>query len=366
MSICRTTTKDRKWSRRGSIALTAIVALIVVLIIAVGMLTVTNGIRSMGKHQLHLRGAHIMADSGIDYGYWETVYQSGGTSASYTASPGNGSFNVTVNDNAYNIPGTIKLVSIGHQDGDIWQTTRVMAGYAPTVFDYAICSNSALSASTEIYTGTAYWLTNYLNPNGNGPIRANGNIQLTSSSTGINGSAISSGSISITNIAGTTTPNSAPIIFPVFNVSSYQSIAATTYSSSQSFYGYTFLLPDTVVYVNGNVTLNSGMYVGTGMIVASGSITIAGNTSYFPGAETVFLAGSGIAVKNATISAVGFYFTHNSAGTDTFQENGSANLTVTSGGIAADVFSLGHDTLTVTHDPNINITLGHQMGLPGD
>jgi hypothetical protein len=319
----------------------------------------------MGRHELHVRGAQIESASGIEYGYWETMYNGGGAAATYVNQLGTGSYTVTVTNNNSALSNSIKLVSTGTQLGDSWTTTKVMNGVAATVFDYAICSNGGLFDGSSIYTGTPNGGRFNLNAKGNGNIRANGNIVLDSNSSGVNGTATTAGTASITNIAGSITQGGSQLPFPVISLSTYQGLASITYSSSQTFNGYFFLLPGTVVYVNGNVTLNSGSYTGIGTIVASGSITINGGTSYGIGGLVAFISPTGITVAKS-VSVVGYYYTHNSTNTAALTENGTSSLTVSSGGVAADVFNLGGNSLASVHDPNMTLTYGHEMSLPGD
>ena len=111
------------------------------LIIGLGLLTLGGNARLGGKHAMRLNGAQAMAAAGIEYGYWQRVYN--GQPLPYIGSRalGSGRFSVTVTDNGASLAGTLQVVSTGTQSGDSVKLTRILP-VKKTVFDYALCSGS--------------------------------------------------------------------------------------------------------------------------------------------------------------------------------------------------------------------------------
>lgn len=352
MSTCPTTIKNRR--QRGSVALCAVAALVVVFIIAIGLLTLGSSARLSGKRSVRLNAAKAMASAGIEYGYWQYAFNNQPLPYQSSRTLGQGSFTVSVSDNSAAIPGTIKIVSAGSQNGDQAALTRVFA-MPLGVFAFAICSNSAISAPATVKINTG-------NPNGNGSVWANGSLTFLRGDCVINGDALATGAISVPQASGSRYPNSVPLQFPAINLSYYQSIANRTFSGNQNFSGFTFLSPDEVVYVNGNVTLSPGSITGTGTLVASGSVTLAGNTKYlFSTDEMAVLTPVGLSAS-VDSTVVGIYYAHNSAGTAA--ANFPKKINVTDGSLAADSFTFNPATQVVS-DSTLNPASAKQLHLPG-
>ncbi len=348
--------------RRGSIALAALAALVVVFIIGLGLLALGGNARLSGKRAMRLNGAQAMAAAGIEYGYWQRIYN--GQPLPYTGSRtlGSGRFTVTVTDNSANTAGTIQIVSTGAQSGDSVMLTRILP-VTKTVFDYALCSGSDLYTPQTVTTGAG---------GVNGDVGANGNISLNRGGTVVNGDATATGDINIRSMTGTETPNSAGITFPAIDIAHYQSIAVQVYNSSQTFSGaFTFPPPSSGVYpvivVNGNVTMNAGTISGIGTVVVTGSLTFTGNISYLYSTDKVAILTSGSIINGAPagipLSVVGFYYAHNGGGSAALQQTNSAAMKIT-GSMAADTYYV-NGPLISAHDPAMNGTLGQQMQLPG-
>lgn len=357
------TTIKRPWRRcqRGSVALAALTALVVVFIIGVGLLTLGGNARLSGKRVMRLNAAQALATAGIEYGYWQRVYNSKPLPFTLTRALGAGKITITVTDNSANTYGTIQVVSTGTQNGDSVTLTRILL-LQKTYFDYAMCSGSDLNIPQTVTTGSG---------GANGDVGANGNISLNKPGTVVNGDAASTGNISIKSITGTKLPNGAAITFPAIDISHYQSIAVQSYPGNQVFTGgFTFpVLPGgayPVVIVNGNVTVNAGMVSGIGTVVVTGTITFTGNLSYMYSTDKIAVLCAGIvnaAPQGTPLSIAGFYYSHNSAGTASVVQPNSAPMTVT-GGLAFDKFAVT-GPLICNHDPTMNGTLGNKMHLPG-
>ena len=255
-------------SRRGSVALVAIVTMIVVFILALGLLTLGGNMRLAGKRQMRHRGAQTMAAAGAEYGYWATDLNNGALPATYTHTLPSGSFTVTVSENGASVPGTIQVVSQGTQGGETDKVTRVMLG--KTVFDYTLCSNTDLSDPEFLTTGSG---------GAGGDIRSNGKI--TMAKTTVNGNVTAGGQVkNVLSVTGTTTAGAPTLPFPAIDTTYYAGIANRTFAGNQTWAGFTFNSPYEVVYVSGDITLTAGTVSGTGTLVATGKIHFNGSFSY--------------------------------------------------------------------------------------
>ena len=348
--------------RRGSVALAALAALVVVFIIGLGLLTLGGNARLSGKRAMRLNGAQAAAAAGIEYGYWQRVYNAQPLPYTGARALGTGSFTVTVTDNSANIAGTIQVVSTGTQSGDSAKLTRILP-LKKTLFDYALYSGSDLSTTQTVTTGAG---------GANGDVGANGNVSLNGGGTVVNGNANATGSIKIKSITGTQTPNGAAVTFPAINMAYYSGIAVQTYNGDQTFSGgFTFPPPSNglypVVVVNGNMTVGAGTVSGIGTVVVTGNITFTGNLSYLYSNDKVAILDGGSLINAAPagtpLSIVGFYYSHNSSGTATVQQPNTAPMTI-NGSLAADTYNIT-GPLTSTHDPAMTGTLGTKMRLPG-
>ncbi len=357
-----TINSPRQTARRGSVALVALVALVVVLTIALGLLTLGSNVRLSGKRAMRLNGAQAMATAGVEYGYWQRVYNGQTLPFTVARSLGGGRFTVTVTDNSASTAGTIQIVSTGTQSGDSVKLTRILP-VKKTVFDYALCSNSSLSSSQVVTTGAS---------SANGDVRANGNISLTTNGTIVNGDATSTGSINIKSTTGMKTPNSTAIAFPTISAASYQNIVAT-YGTGQAFSG-TFALPppnssgiDPVVMINGDATLNNVIISGVGTIVVNGNLTFLGSLTCPNSTAKIAILCTGSIINAAPVGTAveidAFCYLHNSTNTASFQQTNTAALTV-KGGLTSDSCAISGPLVSI-HDSYMNATHGSQMQLPG-
>ncbi len=132
MCIFPTTIKHpRQKAQRGSIALVALTALVIVFVIGLGLLTLGSNARLSGKRAMRLGGAQALASSGVEYGYWQRVQNAQPLPYNGSRSLGTGSFTVAVTDNSASLAGTVKIVSTGTQNGNSVKLTRILSAGTP-------------------------------------------------------------------------------------------------------------------------------------------------------------------------------------------------------------------------------------------
>lgn len=336
-------------------ALSAIVALGVVFTLAIGLLTLGHGTLMSGQRQLKARGARAMTEAGIEYGYWQFAFT--GVPLPYTATRtlGDGSFTTTVTTNYATIPNSVQIASTGTLKGESYSMTRVLKDLGP--FDYAVCTNTGFSTNSLVVTGSG---------GANGRIRANGNIALGNVSTVINGNVTASGTISVTSVTGSKAPGAPTLPFPTTDLAYYESIANRKFYTNQKWNGFTFQVPNEVVFVDGDIALATGTISGRGTLVATQKIKFDGTVSY--ALSTDKLAGIAYGgfdtISAGSVSTVGIYYSSDSSKTGKL--NLTKALTITQGSIAVDGFSISSGgSLNVTRDPEMSATLGKQLHLPG-
>ena len=352
-------------------------ALVVIMILVLGMFAA--GVRTLeaGKHEPKTGAARMAAEAGIEYAYCQYVYNSGTPPPYASILPrtynhnfccGPGGFNVTITDNTAVIIGTVLVVSTGTVNGDSVTITRTIAK-PKTCFDYAlVCSIPITNTYFPIITGAG---------GKNGDIRADGNFGGYSFSLAagsqINGDAVGQAAISIPTVTGSQITNAAWLPVPEVNTTYYAGIANRVFVGPQTWSGFTFQSPYEVVFVYGDVTINSGLFSGTGTIVNQGKTHLNGNTDYAASTSKIAILNASGFDTNGNYTIVGFYLTHNYFSNGTSQNsygNGNApwNLTLKSGSLAADNYYIGNwptTTWSFTHDPEMNDQLGKNLHLPG-
>lgn len=348
--------KPQRVRHRGSAALAAIVALAVVFVLVVGMLAIGQSALLTGNRELKLSGSYAAAMSGVEYGYWQVVCNGVAMPYSASRSLGDGTVSVTVTDNSANAAGTIKVVSTGAYRGDRRTVTKILAtsGNYHTIFDYALATNSTLNTGQAVSTGSG---------TKGDSIFANGSIKLTNLLTLINGDAVATGSVSVLLCLGQRLASQPALPFPALDLAYYQTIAAQTYSTSQTFGNITFPSTNAVIYVNGDITLSGGTIRGTGTLVASNRIIFSGNTSYnLSGSDK--LAGLALNGFSTTrnVSVVGIYYGHNATSTATLSTTSA--FTIASGSMAVDVASLSNSA-SFHYDWGFTPTMAIEMHIPG-
>ena len=272
-------------SRRGSVFLLAMAALITLLLLGTSLIqTSIQGLSFASKDRRHME-AFCLAESGVDMaitklyedydGINAALATSGTYSDSFSLAQGDVSYTVTAPHQG--IANSCLIVS----DSTTWAgkrvRIRVVASYEvdpSRVFEGAIFCDSPLTLNGA---GGVY-------PDADGTggdIYTHGDIVFNGTSFGMSedGSIYTTGT---TNWVPGEVPsthvheNIAPLQMPVIDLDYYRSIATTYYSSGQTFTGDDLTGLSGVIYVKGDVTI-SGTYTGQAVIVATGKITVTGN-----------------------------------------------------------------------------------------
>lgn len=122
----RETSSFAKRSHHGTAALIAIITMIVLLILGLAGATLSMNARLMSSHKLRESGVRALAEAGVDYGYWQFIWNR--TTLPYNETNrtcGEGSFSVQVTDNSASVTDTIKVTSTATLRGTTYATTRV-------------------------------------------------------------------------------------------------------------------------------------------------------------------------------------------------------------------------------------------------
>lgn len=330
-------------SRRGSVFLLAMAALITLMLLGTSLIqTSIQGLSFASKDRRHME-AFCLAESGVDMaitklyedydGINAALATSGTYSDSFTLAQGDVSYTVTAPYQG--IADSCLIVS----DSTTWTgeqvRIRVVASYQvdpSRVFEGAIFCDSplTLNGSGGVYPdadGTG------------GDIYAHGDINFngTSFSMSEDGSIYTTGT---TNWIPPEVPpthvheNVAPLQMPVIDLNYYESIATTVYNGNKTFNSGDLENLSGVIFVKGNVRI-SGSYTGQAVIVATGSITVTGNvTTSNPDTDTLALL-SPKSIKISGNSTVhGLVYAHSVV--DDAEVTLSGNITVY-GAIVSDV-----------------------------
>jgi len=272
-------------SRRGSVFLLAMAALITLLLLGTSLIqTSIQGLSFASKDRRHME-AFCLAESGVDMaitklyedydGINAALATSGTYSDSFSLAQGDVSYTVTAPHQG--IADSCLIVS----DSTTWAgkrvRIRVVASYEvdpSRVFEGAIFCDSPLrfNGAGGVYPdadGTG------------GDIYAHGDIVFNGTSFGMSadGSIYTTGT---TNWVPAEVPsthvheNIAPLQMPVIDLDYYQSIATTVYNGNKTFGSSDMVNLSGVIFVKGNVRI-SGSYTGQAVIVATGTITVTGN-----------------------------------------------------------------------------------------
>ena len=125
-------TREYQYSptRRGGVALAAIGTLTVVLIITLGLLSVTGGAFMSSDQKKRATVLRAIADAGIEYGYWKKAWK--GQTLPYTEgnlSCGSGTFSVSVQDYSATVTDSFQVSSTASYRGQTLTVTRVFPNY---------------------------------------------------------------------------------------------------------------------------------------------------------------------------------------------------------------------------------------------
>ncbi|UCC68298.1 MAG: hypothetical protein JSV79_14535 [Armatimonadota bacterium] len=342
-------------SRRGSVFLLAMVALVVLLILGTSLVqTAMQGLASVSNDRRQAEAVSL-AEAGVDmaitklyedYDNINDIIDSGSPyTDAFSLTQGNVSYTVTAPYSG--IADTCMIVS----DASTWTNkqarTRVVAAYqrdVSRVFEGAIFSNSPLSlkGSGAIYP----------DENGNGgDIYANGDINFDGTSYEMTADA----SIYTTGTVNWVPPEVpatnvhqgvAPLTMPTIDLDYYKSIATELYVGKTTFNDSNMGGLTGVIYVKGDVVI-SGNYTGQAVIVATGKITVTGNvTAGNPDNDTLVLM-SPKAVKVTGNSHVdGLIYAHSVMSPAASEISGNMTLR---GAIISDVVRT-NGSITITYD----------------
>ena len=114
----QTTRPRRRKSEKGSIALFAIVALLISMMLVFVVVDTAMTTRLFSKRLDNGNRLYLLAHAGTEYGYWKYVWQ--GASLPYVENNrimGNGTVSVRVEDNDTNIPDTFKVTATSRYEG---------------------------------------------------------------------------------------------------------------------------------------------------------------------------------------------------------------------------------------------------------
>jgi cytoskeletal protein CcmA (bactofilin family) len=330
-------------SKRGSVFLLAMVALIVLLLLGTSLIqTSIQGLAFASKDRRNTE-AFCLAESGVDMaitklyedydGINATIAAGGPYSDSFSLSQGSVSYTVTAPYQG--IADSCLIVS----DSTTWTgrqaRIRVIACYerdVSRVFEGAIFCDSPLrlNGSGGVYPDSS---------GEGGDIYAHGDITFngTSFTMSSDGSVFTTGT---TNWVPSQVPsthvheNIATLTMPVIDLDYYRSIATKVYSGNKTFNSGDLTGLSGVIYVNGNVKI-SGNYTGQAVIVATGTITVTGNVETSnPTTDTLALLSPKSIKINGNSTVHGLVYAHSVV--DDAEVTLSGNITVY-GAIVSDV-----------------------------
>lgn len=219
-----------------------------------------------------------------------------------------------------------------------------------SAFNYALFANQQLSLSSANFTIR-------------GSVHSNGDMNMTGNNGAIDGTIGYVGAAAFTHNEGTPSfghdaLHTSAIPMPVFNLNKLIADAKQAnqyYSSTQTFAGQPVAMaPNSVLYVDGDIYLDTEHYSGSGTLIASGSIYINGTsfTQATPNQGLLALyAGRDIVVTSPNTQINGVLYAPN--GTVNVRRN---NLVV-NGSIVANQISLNGNDLSVFHQT--------EQGAPG-
>jgi Tfp pilus assembly protein PilX len=134
--MTRTTPFFLKRRQHGGAALIAIITMIVMLILGLAGATLAMNARLLSSHRAKQSAVRALADAGIDYGYWQYIWNRSALPYSETnRSLGEGTFSVQVTNNSAAVADSIKVVATARLRG------------SPQHGFSAVTSNPTLTAS---------------------------------------------------------------------------------------------------------------------------------------------------------------------------------------------------------------------------
>jgi hypothetical protein len=342
------TKNKRKADERGAAYVLAVTSLLVGVILALAMIRAAGSYFIAEDTRQKKQAAINLAEAGIEYAFWQIHYNGARVPYSATVNLGDGSFQVSANDDGNRDLSTLIITSTGTVGGYKRTIKRVTLGLLP--YHYAFCENKNADDGDALYS----------NGTGRG-FRANGRINF-----GHNLCNITTGGWATTTITcpGTLTPrypNSPPIIFPSVNPVYYSSIADYTYTGDVVFTSLNIPNTPVVIVVYGDVWIR-GTYTGVYTIYCSHDIIVNGNLT--PTNSTSYLAliaNHKIRIENAASSVEAVLYSHTLGKTGLIEVKGATTIT---GSAAADDITTDSPT-TFRPSSSLNLYVFKQLRLPG-
>jgi len=353
----------RALKHTGSASLLAIGTMVITLLAVLLVCTTAIESRVSSRRELDAIKLKTLADAGIQYGYWQRIWQNAALPYQVNNfAVGDGTVNVTVTDNASEVPNSIKIVSVANYRGKAFTSTRVVSIGLDTsagIYSYAFVSGSEVTTN-KLKTGNS-------SSNTNGDMRINGDLKLHGQAAAY-GNAYASGTIT-GEVGGTLYNGYAAVAFPSYDHTRYRDIAFTTATGNQTWGAGTinFNIRNMIYYINGSLTLNGTQTIsGRGTLVVRGNVTINGNVQYAnTDSRLVVLTENNLVIGSSVTGVVGIYYVHNVASSNSsITLNNDVNNSA--GSFIADsyVFNVSSGYAKVVHNP-IDSLLCRDMKMPG-
>jgi hypothetical protein len=314
-----------------------------------------RGEGAQGRRQV----LHDAAEGGLEYGYWAFTFGTGEGAPTLpidlATSLGGCAVSVHVADNTLEVPDTIRVTSTASREGKVVSLTRVyLRTKLSDVFNYALACDGDQRDGVAIVCGT--------DPEGNGDVYVNGDVDWPDAGSAVYGAVFAQKAINDSLFAWDKYPGQPSIEFPALDLAYYQAAASVIYTSNTTLANPTFDDPFTLVYVDGNLTIQ-GTVTGTGTIVANGDITIEGDLVYaHPGQDKIaLLANDNIEVAREVQIVYGILY---AATKKVRLQQPAGELNIPAGVLASHDLDMRRP-LHVVRDPDLTDELKEALQLPG-
>lgn len=328
----------------------ALVTLLVGCVLALAMLRASNTYFLAEDSRCKKQAEAYLAQAGVEYAYYKVHYQNQPLPFAAQVNMDKGAFKVQASDDGSRDLSTMLVTSTGKIGASEVTIKRVTLGLLP--YHYGWCENTSISTINQFVSSGV-----------ERGFRTNGGAGLYALSNNINTGIWSAGNIVANGSVSPRNTNSPPIAFPNINYSYYISNAAYYYSYDVFFSGLD-RAEDTIIYVNGNTTINTSTnkYRGVLTIVCTGSITVKSNL--IPQNSNSFLAlitTRDIIVESGAPNITAVLYAHRAIGNSEIRIQG--NTTVVGSVAADDIINSGR--MDVTRDARLNIDIMRRLKLPG-
>jgi cytoskeletal protein CcmA (bactofilin family) len=327
-------------NNRGSIFLSAMIALIVLLALGVTFVEMSIQEVTRASREKKETRALSLAEAGLDYAAWH-VYNQPPTGYPFTLARADlpeGIFSAVVDryrDGSGNlIPNGLKVVSTGTCQGFNAEVKAVGTFVIPPEYNSNVFTHALFSDSDLTVLGTA---------NIYGSIHSNGNMSLQGTPL-VTGDASAVGWIKDpkSSVEGIKTPNAARETMPTIDIQYYRANANTVLFGDQTLSGTIKL--NGITFIDGDVHV-TGQVDGKGVIVATGSILVNGHVTLANSDSEFALISTQMVRTNGNCRVEGVIYTHNAQFGAFYTGNGTADIV---GAVVADVITC-NGTLNVTY-----------------